>query len=218
MNGNSFSFDKIENFEDHINKSIPNYDLLLDIIGSISKYFYQENSNIYDLGCSDGRLLNKIYNKDLKINYYGYDISENMINKCKSTNKNLIFKKSDIYDIDIKNANIIYSIYTLQFIEYSKRLKIIDNIYKGLNKKGCFIFIEKEYIGNSFLHDIFTFSYYDFKNKNFTYDEIMKKQNDLRIIMKNNSSKENKKILKEYDWKVNTFFQVLNFRGYLCIK
>lgn len=45
-----FDFNTIENFDDHIEKSIPNYNILIDFIKSISQYFYVENTNIYDLG------------------------------------------------------------------------------------------------------------------------------------------------------------------------
>jgi hypothetical protein len=47
-----FDFNKIDDFDDHINKSIPNYDLLIDSIKSMSEYFYVKSASIYDLGCS----------------------------------------------------------------------------------------------------------------------------------------------------------------------
>jgi len=220
MNG-KFSFDTIDDFEDHINKSIPAYDILQNIIVSLSTFCIKQDTNVYDLGCSNGQLLYKISKNNLKTaNYIGYDLSKNMIDKCNKY-------KSDNFNCEIKdvsnlghypNASLILSVFTLQFIERHKRRKIIKNIYESLNKKGIFIFVEKEYIGDSYLHELFTFSYYDFKIKKFTIEEIIKKQQDLRSIMLPNRSDENLEYLKGHDWTVNTFFQILNFKGYICIK
>jgi hypothetical protein len=40
---NGFSFETIENFDDHIAKSIPNYDLLVQSIVSLAPYFLHLN-------------------------------------------------------------------------------------------------------------------------------------------------------------------------------
>ena len=79
-----FSFDTINDFDNHIIKSIPNYDILFSSIKSISEYFFCENTNVYDLGCSTGKLLKSINNNCNKI---GYDIA------------NLLPKEEGFYEV-----------------------------------------------------------------------------------------------------------------------
>jgi len=47
-------------FDYHINKSIPLYKDLHWLCLQVSDYFVRENSTVYDLGCSTGKLLNKL--------------------------------------------------------------------------------------------------------------------------------------------------------------
>jgi len=51
-----FEFDKevAEVFEDMISRSVPGYTTILDMIAILAENYIQENSKIYDLGCSLG--------------------------------------------------------------------------------------------------------------------------------------------------------------------
>lgn len=205
-----FDFNTIENFDDHIEKSIPNYNILVDFIKSISQYFYVENTNIYDLGCSTGKLLNSL---DCKCNKIGID------------NSNLLPKQDGFYNIDlnnkfeIKNASIVYSIFTMQFLQPSKRLAYLKNIYDGLNEGGVLIICEKVYQDYGKLQEIMTFSHYDYKLKNFNANELISKEKDLRYIMKPNTSKELDNLLFDVGFsKTTIFWQMFNFKGIIALK
>ncbi|MBN2881262.1 methyltransferase domain-containing protein [Candidatus Woesearchaeota archaeon] len=218
--GKDFSFENIKDFDKHIQLSIPNYTHVLDLVKSISSYFLQENSIVYDLGCSTGNLLKQIDSetslKNLKL--VGYDISENLL----SPNSNRIsFIKKDITDedLDISNANIIFSIFTLQFISLSERKKLLKKIYDNLNVGGAFVICEKIYLDEGLIQDIYTFSYYDYKRKSFDAKTILDKQIRLREIMKPLSESDNLNLFREAGFtKINSFFQSLNFKGWLLIK
>jgi len=219
-NKEKFSFDTIKNFDNHINQSISGYNNLIELIQSISTYFITKNSNVYDLGCSTGLLLKKLnsINKN-NSSFVGYDISKNLL-KEKST-KNISFYNRDITDKSIKlyNTNLILLIFTLQFLEIRKRYSVLKKIYNNLNIGGACIVAEKIYINDGFCEDIFTFSHYDQKLKNFTYKEILKKQIDLRSIMRPLTEKENIKMFKKSGFKkIQSFYQSLNFKSWLLIK
>lgn len=205
-----FDFNTIDNFDDHIEKSIPNYNILIDFIKSISQYFYVENTNIYDLGCSTGKFLNSL---DFNCNKIGID------------NSNLLPNKDGFYNIDlndnfeISNSCIVYSIFTMQFLSPSKRLQYLNNIYKGLNIGGALILCEKTYQDDGKLQEIMTFSHYDYKLKYFNANEIIQKEKDLRYIMKPNSYNEIYNMLKNSGFKnVTTFWQMFNFKGIIALK
>ena len=162
----TFSFDTIEDFDGHIGKSIPSFNILINLIENISSNFIRDNYNVYDLGCSKGSLLLNL-SKDNKTNtkFIGYDISSNLLPKKQDK---VLFEKKDITEEDIKfvDPSLVLSIFTLQFIDYSKRKPLLDKIYKSLNKGGAFIIAEKVFVEDSHIQDIFTFALYDYKIKN----------------------------------------------------
>jgi tRNA (cmo5U34)-methyltransferase len=109
---NEFSFKNIENFDNHISKSIRGFDLLDDIICNISSFFAKNNSNIIDLGCTSGRLINKLADLYPQSNCIGFDLIDN----------NFIKGKADLVKLDITNkdfnlekSNLILSVFTMQF-------------------------------------------------------------------------------------------------------
>ena len=214
-----FDFNTIEDFDNHINKSVPNYDFLIEAIKSISDYYVTDDGAIYDIGCSTGKLLKELPYKCPKI---GYDNS-NLLPKnvgIDSSMGNLIFKYMDLTDNpSFANAQIIYSIFTLQFINPSKRFKLLKDIYNGLNDGGVFIMAEKIYQENGKLQEVLTFSHYDYKAKNFSSEEIFKKERDLRLIMKPKTLEENYIDLQILGYKhITTFYQAFNFIGLIAIK
>ena len=146
----SFHGDTAKTFEAHISKSVPGYEEGQALIASYSDFFINLTpKRIYDLGCSTGNLLEKIEarhpNKALK--YIGIDEVPKMIEIAKkrkfidSTKFN--FECKDILSLDFKEASIITSYYTLQFILPSVRQDLVNKIYNSLACGGAFFIFEK---------------------------------------------------------------------------
>jgi len=217
---NKFSFSTIQNFDDHILNSIQGYKILDNNIFRLAEYFLEDYTNCYDIGCSTGRQLKKIkegYNK--KVKYIGIDKEINFSKDFVNSN-NLQFLQVDLEeDFVFTNASLILSTFTLQFVKQNKRQEILNNIYKGLNKGGAFIWSEKVFSEHSKIQDILTFQYYDFKQESFEPNQILSKEKDLRSIMKPLTLKENKEMLEKAGFKVfDVFFQNYNFLSILAIK
>lgn len=208
-----FDFNTIEDFDNHITKSIPNYDILLGTIKSISDYFVTKDSIIYDLGCSTGKLLKELPYKNIKIGYDNAKIMPKSENDVTYTNVDLE------YEFEIKNACLVYSIFTMQFLNRNSRASYLKNIYDGLNDGGALIICEKIYQENGILQEILSFSHYDYKCKHFTEEEIIKKERDLRFIMKPNTLKHNIELIEKSGFKnIVQFWQSYNFVGLIAIK
>jgi tRNA (cmo5U34)-methyltransferase len=213
---NKFSFDTVKDFDNHINNSIKGYDLLDYLILNLCSFFTKEETIVIDLGCTTGRLLDKI-NKRYNSYCIGYDIIDKQF--IKETNCHLF--KEDITNINfnLPKANIILSVFTLQFIDINKRIDILKKVYNSLNINGAFIFCEKEICNDGVIQECFTFSNYDNKKQSFTAEEILSKEVDLRKLMNNLNSKQNIDLLKESGFSIiEPFFQSLNFKGYICRK
>jgi tRNA (cmo5U34)-methyltransferase len=208
-----FDFNTIQDFDNHILKSIPNYDVLMNTVLSMSEYFITKDTIIYDLGCSTGKLLKAIPYSNLKI---GYDNAKLM----PEYDSEIQFKKADLNNaFEIKNACIAYSIFTMQFLNKMSRDRFCKTIYDGLNDGGAFIICEKIYQENGMMQEILSFSHYDYKSKHFTEEEIVKKERDLRYIMKPNTLQENMELLQTAGFKtITSFWQSYNFIGIIAIK
>lgn len=176
-----FDFFTITDFDSHIEKSIPGHSQLVNNIESLSTHFLTKHSKYLDVGTSTGKLPSIINNK-INCECYGIDNSENLINQGKY--ENVIYINDDIYEYDFTNEyDMITVLFTLQFLSIADRSRILKNLYDSLSSHGALIIAEKFYCKTAKLQDVFTFSYYDFKKINFTADEILKKEYDIRNKM-----------------------------------
>jgi tRNA (cmo5U34)-methyltransferase len=213
-----FEFDKIEDFKDHISKSIPGYNILNNIILSLCEYYKVEDHPIYDLGCSDGKLLIDI---DHPFQYkIGVDNSYKLLHSTFTDSDNFFKQYCDLKDFEFNDIPcIVLSIFTMQFLSIELRKKLIKETYRNLLHGGCFIIAEKVYEENGKIQELSTMSFYDFKKQSFSAEEILEKEKQLRVHLRPLTSEENINILKEVGFKqVHKFFKILNFEAYLCIK
>lgn len=111
---------------------------------AILKYFEMHNKKIYnhlDLACGVGTLCN--YLCDKKIKTTGIDISEDMINICKSKYKNISFSVADMTNYTSKSK---YDLITItcdavnHILKENKLESLFSNVYNMLNNDGYLIF------------------------------------------------------------------------------
>ncbi len=209
-----FTFDTVKDFDNHISNSIFGYNILHQLIVNISSFFMKLDTVPIDLGCTSGKLLKEI-NDTYDCKSIGYDlISTHFI-------EGIDLRVQDIAadEFIIPNTNLIYCIFTLQFLPYSKRLSVLKKAFNALDKNGALIICEKETCENGGVQEVFIFSNYQYKQQAFTDTEILNKENSLRFIMNPMTTKENVFLLKKAGFKtIEPFFQSLNFKGYICIK
>ena len=213
-----FDFDTIDNFDEHINQSIPNYGILFDSIVRLSKYFVIDKYKVYDLGCSTATLLIELSKLYPNIEKVGIDKSENLLPSECPTDVSLVLH--DLNDgIELEPSCLVFSIFTLQFLNRDIRQQIINEVYDSLCVGGALIITEKTYTDNAITQDMFTFAYYDFKKSKFTEKEILSKEKDLRNILRPNTSESNISLLKQAGFsKIERFYKYFMFEGYICIK
>jgi tRNA (cmo5U34)-methyltransferase len=216
-----------EGFDNHIEKSIRGYNDLLDDVVSLGRYFIEPNTNVIDIGCSTGKLSHSMMNQNSfaqNVTYIGVELSESFeveLLKRPSEFNNSYFKYEicDIADYKIENSSFITSIFTLQFIPRKHRADIIKNIYNSLNVGGGFCFSEKILCESSRIQDMLTFSFYDYKKKNFSIEDILNKEVTLRNMLKPNTIDELLYDVKSAGFStVEPFWQNFMFVGFIAIK
>ena len=221
-----------EGFDEHIENSIRGYGHLLEDIVSLSRYFVENDTNVYDLGCSTGKMTQRLieanYDHCTDASWYGIEIAdgfqedlvkrEDAIHKF-DPNAWVYFEHEDIRDTEIHNASLVTSIFTLQFMPKRDRKKVIENIYHGLNCGGAFIFSEKTICENANFQDMLTFNYYDYKRKSFDTEDIMNKERTLRHMMKPNTWNELTDMIYNAGFKdVQPFWRNHMFVGAIAVK
>lgn len=218
----TFSKSVSENFDNHVRKSVPFYELSHEIILGLSDFFLRNNSFCVDLGSSTGTLLKKIQKRhnSKKIHLIGYDNSKHMVRIAKKNSKNIKFIFKNIEKTLIKKNDFTIMLYTLQFINPKFRQTLINNIYKSLNWGGAFVLYEKIRGSDARFQDILNFLYFDYKKKNkFTSEEILNKEISLRGVMEPYTASANLGFLRRAGFKdVMPISQYLCFVGYLAIK
>ena len=98
------------------------------------------------------------------------------------------------------------------------RLDVVKKVYNGLNKGGAFIFSEKTFSCDPKIQDMMTFTFYDYKRKNFTDKEILDKEVQLRHMMKLNTKTEIYDMFNKAGFEVHNFWQNFNFIGAIALK
>ena len=217
-----------EGFDNHIDQSIRGYSTLHDDIVKMSRYFVEDDTNVYDLGCSTGKTLSAMINQNRSFapdaKYIGIEhaegFRENMQSRMReheTDNLELIFE--DVRESYMYNASLITSIFTLQFMPRNVRQETITSIYEALNPGGAFIFAEKTYSCSPKIQDMLTFMYYDHKRESFTAEDIMNKEVTLRNMLKPNTWSELNEMLENSGFtSVQTFWQNHLFVGAIAIK
>ena len=215
-------------FDSHVRKSVPCYDETQRLVREISEFFVNEGSCIYDLGSSTGETLFLLAGKHYikkNIRLVGIEKSTAMIelaqDKCRQF-ENISFIHQDLMKFDaFESAELVISLYTLQFLPIQHRKKLIRQIYDCLKPGGAFILAEKIFSGRHPLFEqISNDVHWEFKTAQGLTDEmILQKARSLRGVLVPLTYDENIEMLKNAGFKViDCFLRWLNFAGFLAVK
>jgi tRNA (cmo5U34)-methyltransferase len=225
-----FAFDEqvVEVFPDMISRSVPGYTTIINTIGGLSREYAQENSNIYDLGCSLGAatLAMKKSITTPNCSIIGIDNSPAMVERCKmhvnafKGESTVEIREGNILETDIKNASMVVLNFTLQFIEPETRQSLITKIYNGMNKGGILVLSEKLQAPNDTCNDLLIDLHHDFKRANgYSELEIAQKRTALENVMRPDSMETHHSRLSQAGFSQFTqWFQCFNFMSLVAIK
>ncbi|MDX4047348.1 carboxy-S-adenosyl-L-methionine synthase CmoA [Aliarcobacter skirrowii] len=212
-------------FDDMLDRSVPFYKQMQKLSITFANNFLKDNSNVYDLGCSTASTLIELKKiSKYKINLIGIDNSPAMLEhaskKAKAFGVDIKLINDDIFNVELKDARVVFSNYTLQFIRPINREKLVKKIYDSLEDGGVFIFSEKLVSSNSFLNKQLIDEYYSFKkNQGYSEFEIAQKREALENVLIPYTEDENKKMIKDAGFKdCETLFRWVNFATFIAIK
>jgi tRNA (cmo5U34)-methyltransferase len=179
-------------FDDMISRSIPFYREIIDRQVQMVSRYYQPDTTIYDLGCSNGNLLLQTCRRmgDAGFKMIAVDNSAPMLaafqERLASTpyGDRVTLVCQNIGETPIENASVVVLNFTLQFLPKTERDAMASKIYTGLNPGGAFLFSEKITHRDPHLSDLQQDFYYAFKRENGYSDlEISQKREALEKIL-----------------------------------
>lgn len=225
-----FVFDErvVRVFPDMINRSVPGYSLVLQMIGLIAGRFVQRDSCVYDLGCSLGAatLTMRQAVKAPGVRFVAVDNSPDMIAQCRQLVSSdgglppVEFDLADICHSKIENASMTVLNFTLQFIEPAQRLVLLKRIAAGTRDGGVLVLSEKIRFAEPEQQDIQTSLHHDFKRaQGYSTLEIAGKRSALERVLRPDTEAEHHERLQAAGWqKTVRCFQAFNFVTFLAFR
>ncbi|TFZ50302.1 carboxy-S-adenosyl-L-methionine synthase CmoA [Serratia proteamaculans] len=217
-----------EVFPDMIQRSVPGYSNIISMIGMLAERFVQPDSQVYDLGCSLGAATLSM-RRNIKVagcNIIAVDNSPAMVERCRrhidafraETPVEVI--EADILDIKIENASMVVLNFTLQFLEPADRLRLLEQVYRGLRPGGALVLSEKFSFEDADVGELLFNMHHDFKRANgYSELEISQKRSMLENVMLTDSVDAHKTRLKQAGFEhAEVWFQCFNFGSLIALK
>jgi tRNA (cmo5U34)-methyltransferase len=224
--GWTFGNDVPDTFVEHIKQSVPLYESGHDLICQLSDFFVKNDSVVYEIGTSTGELIRKMAVHNTRkegARWVGMDVEPAMVKAAEKHCRdvpNISILHADARHLELENADMIISYYTMQFVPPRYRQEMFDKIYAALNWGGAFVMFEKVRGPDARFQDMIAQLYNDFKYRNgFTPEEIVEKARSLKGVMEPFSSQGNLDLMARAGFKdVVTVQKYLCFEGFLAIK
>jgi tRNA (cmo5U34)-methyltransferase len=215
-------------FPDMINRSVPGYGTIVNMIGTLSGQWVKAGTCCYDLGCSLGAATLAIHSsieaEDVRL--IGIDNSQAMLERARDNlaqchrDPPIELICADIRDVAIQQASMVVLNFTLQFLPAEERTELLNRIYAGMLANGLLILSEKIVVPNGKAQHIFTEMHHGFKKAQGYSDlEISQKRSALEDVLVPEGLACHIERLKTVGFStVEVWFQCFNFVSLLAIK
>jgi len=185
-------------FQDMIERSVPGYGLILQLIGSLAERYVRPETNVYDLGCSLGAsTLQLRRHSSATTRIIGIDNSEAMINRCRANLDRdhsaapYEIRLQDLRETPIENASMVVLNFTLQFVPDAERQTILTRIAEGLLPGGVLLLAEKIRFDEPDRQALLTELHHEFKkHQGYSDLEIAQKRAALENVLTPNTEPE----------------------------
>ena len=225
----TFQFDAqvAEVFQDMIERSVPGYGLLLEMIGILVTRYASPGTNCYDLGCSLGASTLQIKRQAPdSCQVIGVDNSPAMVARCQAqlsdddSATRCEIRLEDLCETKIEKASVVVLNFTLQFVPDAQRQDILRNIAQGLQPGGILLLAEKIHFPEQAQQQLMADLHHDFKKYHgYTALEIAQKRTALEKALQSNTEVEHRKRLSAAGFtQIELCFRCFNFMALLAIK
>ena len=223
-----FRFDRevAEVFDDMLERSIPFYREVQNMILDLVARCLPDGGRVYDLGCSSGNTLlgvaSLLRERGVRAELIGVDQSLPLIRRCrhKLSQHHCCIIHRNIMDILPNRSHFTILNYTLQFIPPEDRPLLLKRIYRGLYPGGMIFVSEKIRTEEGRVGELLTEFYGDFKKRNgYSELEICQKREALEKVLIPFTVEEHLRALRAAGFSQSVvLFRWYNFASFLGIK
>jgi tRNA (cmo5U34)-methyltransferase len=212
-------------FPDMINRSVPGYALLTEMLALLAQRYVQPESAVYDLGCSLGAATVSMQRGAGRraCRWVAVDNSPAMCARCRTqmdaAGVEVDIECADVSAITVYNASLVVLNFTLQFIAVPARLTLLRSIYHGLRPGGVLVLSEKLALDTVIAPELGEL-HLAFKRANgYSELEIAQKRAALEHVLLPDSLEQHQQRLQEAGFAHSVvWFQCLNFVSMLAWK
>ncbi len=225
-----FVFDKkvTDVFADMIERSVPGYEALNQLLQVVARKFVTGDTCVYDLGCSLGTaslsVAKAVHARKVKI--FAVDNSQAMIQHLAEKLEGLDVDPRitplccDAAEMDIQNASLVILNYTLQFIDPVRRDALMAKIYSGL-REGAALLLSEKVVHEDTDEELFMQNLHESYKHAHEYSdlEISQKREALENVLIRETYAQHLARLHQAGFsKVYVLMKYLNFISYIAIK
>ena len=215
-------------FPDMIKRSVPGYETIIAMTGTLAERYAQPGSRCYDLGCSLGAstiaMRHHIPHDDCRI--IAVDNSEAMLAQCREVltqddgRITVELLCDDVQNVAICDASMAVLNFTLQFIPVAQRSELLQHIADGLRPEGVLVLSEKVAFEDQQHQQLMIELHHNFKRANGYSDlEIAQKRSALEKVLIPETLDAHRQRLRRAGFaSCDVWFQCFNFASMIAIK
>jgi tRNA (cmo5U34)-methyltransferase len=226
-----FRFDEqvADVFSDMIERSVPGYRSIINMLELLTRHYAQDGTTLYDLGCSLGTSTLSMWRglddkKDCRI--VAVDNSSAMVTRFRDRlqQENLSGKitvlEEDLLKTQIQEASVVVMNFTLQFIPLDHRKELLTRIAQGLRSGGVLVLSEKIEFESPALQKSMVDFHHEFKRAHGYSDlEVSQKRSALeKVLLPESIPTHRERLLEAGFSSCEVYFQCFNFVSMLAIK
>lgn len=224
----AFDADVTRVFDNMLARSIPAHDDMRDLVLALGEPFVRDGSDVIDLGCSRGAALApfaRLFGS--RVRCLGLDESPAMVAAARERFASEISAGTvDIREHDLRYGlpddalpSLTLAVLTLQFVPIEYRQRVVADVFARTQPGGAMIVVEKILGTDAAAERLLTRHYYDTKlAAGYSFDQIAAKRQSLQGVLVPLTAAGNEQMLRAEGWKVQQFWQHLNFAGWLAVK
>lgn len=224
----TFDRDVAEHFDDMLERSIPQYDVMRATVFSVGSSYVTPGSEVVDLGCSNGLALQPFVDRfGATARYLGCDISAPMLDLARerfASWPNVRIAHRDIAHDGFRSLTLSPSLIllnlTLMFTPINYRQHILQDAYDALQRNGALILVEKVLGQTAQTDALLVREYHAMKARNgYSQDEIDRKALALEGVQVPVPASWNEDMLRIAGFRsVECFWRWMNFAAWIAIK
>lgn len=231
----SFNDDVAKKFDAMLERSIPHYGAMRELVYRLGSTFVMPDRRVIDLGASRGESSSAFIENYPNTRFLLTEISEPMLEQARARFAGRHNVKIEHYDLRKKaaeiaqliggqtpadQASLVLSILTMIFVPVNFRPSIVRGVYDGLAPGGAFFMVEKVLGNTATMQELLVDAYHSYKHDHgYSWEAIERKRAALEGVQVPLTHEANIDLLRNAGFTVvETFWRSLNFVGYLAIK